>query len=1226
MAKRKKITTITFSRETVPAAKRLTATATAGPSAVAGPSGTTHVLRENTSIRQDGLVHQDRSVVTVAAGDKQPVAKVHADVRQEQAREPIYEPYTAGDHGGDDDDDDDEKARELRDSDDPLRQWVDDFCDIFVAELLRHEGHSEHAPHSLCSRCKSGKADHCCNNCLNSGELFCMSCVIAAHQQMPFHKIQEWTGSTFKTKTLKKMGLHIQLGHWHGPTHVCSVLLSAADFVIVDNHGVHKVALDFCDCGQGGSHIVQLLCAQLWPATTMNPRTAATFSVLRRYHLLLFQVEMPDKDRYHEFLRMTREWRHIALGECALLCPACLQPGKNMAPDWMDAPEDKQFLHALFLALDVNFCLKRKDVSSEEKDPGLGNRWAFYCEVNKYMRHVRNWNKKQDSHCVAYDAVDKPNREARGTASSGIGAVNCARHNMKRPNAVGDLQLEEQYMDMDYMFFWSIVGSPLLQFFVSYNIACQWHLNIWTRMVEYQDATITIDGKGKFMTFLVPEFHLPAHIKACNLKFSFHLTCDVGQTDGEALERGWADANPLARSTKEMGPGFRRDTLDDHFNDWNQKDHSTGKVEKAIPEMVTTRQALADLNEFLGPEPVNEWTDMAVLWEDDDSKPNPFETIRKDQHVAKVRAELAAEAAEKETAGNEDATSVKGEMHITELIAMGLQLEDQQRILAFDVVGTGLHPTDAAVQDLRVDRRPSQVLPGVKNVWECEDEAHARAAEDAPGPDADKVVLKKIVLEHEYRLPVGQTSEALHEVRRLLLVQTHLYKLKDTHTGASARTLGGGAVLRCARGISDAGRVLKGGMGFHDPDRKKKKTKQARKVKQPLRAMSWIWVNRGEHWAPGDDVAMNKAVRIEWARHVHASALAEEVDFLEEEMARITQFLRWQSNWWLEREDVRGLAEGPQRKARHSLPDLIWQGRMGESLDVGGADDSEEEDSEGDDSGEEDEAILTLPHRPVKSTPVFSYFHISHEDQDRRAKGDDTSRSRQAWGQSHHRSPERIEYPSEHTDIANSSNLFIDGSDSELESDFPSLCRTSNRSLQLEGLDHCRMDLRYPPPTTTTPPAATNIIPAATLSVAPIPLTPCRDLPLPPTPAMPFGPTAIQNTIFGAIPTFRSAGGLPAHASSAHTAPSTSAAHASSSTRPSGSFQSSSLHTLFADDYYASSTAALESSNEFGNYRERTPRSVPSKPRSVVAYLPLIVPLTALGSGASSIIEAILWR
>ena len=121
---------------------------------------------------------------------------------------------------------------------------------------------------------------------------------------------------------------------------------------------------------------------------------------------------------------------------------------------------------------------------------------------------------------------------------------------------------------MDYMFFLSIAGSELVRLFVSYDIACQWHKNIWNRMEQYK-SEIQFNGDGKVMTFLVPKFHLPAHIEECNLRFSFNLTRDVGQTDGEAPERGWANANPLATSTKEMGPGARRDALDDHFNDWN---------------------------------------------------------------------------------------------------------------------------------------------------------------------------------------------------------------------------------------------------------------------------------------------------------------------------------------------------------------------------------------------------------------------------------------------------------------------------------------------------------------------------------------------------------------------------------------------------------------------------------------------------------------------------------
>jgi hypothetical protein len=118
-------------------------------------------------------------------------------------------------------------------------------------------------------------------------------------------------------------------------------------------------------------------------------------------------------------MRMTRQWQNLHLllragrahaegpdrigdtkpGECALLCPACPQPEKNLPPNWKDAPAEKayvtrrastletnshylSFLYAVFLAIDANFRLKRKDVSSEEKDPGLSNGWTFFGEVN----------------------------------------------------------------------------------------------------------------------------------------------------------------------------------------------------------------------------------------------------------------------------------------------------------------------------------------------------------------------------------------------------------------------------------------------------------------------------------------------------------------------------------------------------------------------------------------------------------------------------------------------------------------------------------------------------------------------------------------------------------------------------------------------------------------------------------------------------------------------------
>lgn len=50
----------------------------------------------------------------------------------------------------------------------------------------------------------------------------------------------------------------------------------------------------------------------------------------------------------------------------------------------------------------------------------------------------------QCSTCVNHNAIDKPDREARGLAASGVMTVDCTRHNLKCPNAVGAIQLGEK--------------------------------------------------------------------------------------------------------------------------------------------------------------------------------------------------------------------------------------------------------------------------------------------------------------------------------------------------------------------------------------------------------------------------------------------------------------------------------------------------------------------------------------------------------------------------------------------------------------------------------------------------------------------------------------------------------------------------------------------------------------------------------------------------------------
>ncbi|GBE78837.1 hypothetical protein SCP_0200340 [Sparassis crispa] len=95
---------------------------------------------------------------------------------------------------------------------------------------------------------------------------------------------------------------------------------------------------------------------------------------------------------------------------------------------------------------------------------------------------------------------------------------------------------------------------------------------------------------NRSFTFIIPKFHLPAHQESCHVAYSFNLLPWVAQTDGEGVEWGHATHNPYASSTKEMGPGSRRDILNDAFGNSNWRKVSNlastflAKVKTAVQE------------------------------------------------------------------------------------------------------------------------------------------------------------------------------------------------------------------------------------------------------------------------------------------------------------------------------------------------------------------------------------------------------------------------------------------------------------------------------------------------------------------------------------------------------------------------------------------------------------------------------------------------------------------
>ncbi|KAF8951356.1 hypothetical protein BDZ97DRAFT_1684845, partial [Flammula alnicola] len=87
------------------------------------------------------------------------------------------------------------------------------------------------------------------------------------------------------------------------------------------------------------------------------------------------------------------------------------------------------------------------------------------------------------STCVSFQALAKANtRFSVGLRYTGTNITVCGRSEMLLPVGVGNLQKGFRYSNMDYIF-----GS-MLQFvmvnliLISYNIMCQWYINLFKRI------------------------------------------------------------------------------------------------------------------------------------------------------------------------------------------------------------------------------------------------------------------------------------------------------------------------------------------------------------------------------------------------------------------------------------------------------------------------------------------------------------------------------------------------------------------------------------------------------------------------------------------------------------------------------------------------------------------------------------------------------------------------
>ncbi|KAJ7448726.1 hypothetical protein FB451DRAFT_1343295 [Mycena latifolia] len=442
-----------------------------------------------------------------------------------------------------------------------------------------------------------------CSDCFG-GTLYCEDCIVARHLGNPLHWIWRWCRNSFVKTLLAALGLRVQLGHAPGD---CCPGAEAANvgFVTLHTNGIHEVRVDFCGCERQRT----LLRYGWFPATNERPQTCATLDVLSTFQQETLQSKMTmydfygvlekltnntgikPPDRYHEWLRMCREFNHAIMlkcrgratsyasggaeatkqGELVLECPACPHPGVNLPEGWEKATPDKRFLYTLFIALDTCFRLKRLLVSSELRDPDLGSGWGYMVDTGPYRKYLRTvTDQKEMNTCSGLAALNYANTIfSRGYSTTRVGMGVCARHKFVQPNGVGDLQRGEQFANMDYVFA-SILSHKHKHLFklVSYDIVCIWSKHLLERL-KALPPNVRIVIVATLICFTIPKMHIHTHTLLCQLLFSLNYLIGSAETDGEGIEQVWGPLGAVAASSRDMGPGSHHNLLECQLHYWN---------------------------------------------------------------------------------------------------------------------------------------------------------------------------------------------------------------------------------------------------------------------------------------------------------------------------------------------------------------------------------------------------------------------------------------------------------------------------------------------------------------------------------------------------------------------------------------------------------------------------------------------------------------------------------
>ncbi|KAK7443181.1 hypothetical protein VKT23_015779 [Stygiomarasmius scandens] len=249
-----------------------------------------------------------------------------------------------------------------------------------------------------------------------------------------------------------------------------------------------------------------------------------------------------------------------------------------------------------------------------------------------------------------------------------------------------------------------------------------------------------------------------------------------------------------------MGPGSRRDTLDDIFGDWNHRKRGVlpTLLLKRLVEALDAREkhtvALRMLTAALPEKEIQKWKDAVTTWERNPHNPsvtNPYEPTTKEKALKEVQRELAEED-ERDTEG--------GKIHkvsANSMIVQGMALEEEKSALAMETQRLKESATDT--QKTKVIERSTRLRRRIERFFDIQNlyiprlgfirrEADEHASPEQPAHAIElmlpsscihsKIPVSRELCLTEFRLRLGEAHDALESLRRHLLLQDSVWRFR----------------------------------------------------------------------------------------------------------------------------------------------------------------------------------------------------------------------------------------------------------------------------------------------------------------------------------------------------------------------------------------------------------------------------------------------------------------